>query len=85
MHLPPGEFTFGRGYAFRFAADTVLCLEDYSDRGDRGGHELWSADVVFADAVAEDVALDAARQLLPEDAVEDSRPVARTRPVPTVA
>jgi len=70
-----GEFTFGQGYAFQFDADTVLCLEDYSDGGGRAGHELWSADLVFATAVTEDVALDAARQLLPEDAVEDSRVV----------
>ncbi|MCD2119617.1 MULTISPECIES: hypothetical protein [Rhodococcus] len=70
-----GAFTFGQGYALRVDADTVLCLEDYSDRGNRAEHELWSADLVFATAVAEDAALDAARQLLPEDAEEYSRVV----------
>lgn len=70
-----GEFT-GEGRAYRFDADTILCVEvPGSNRSGSDGY-TWSARLAFTTPLGEDAALNRALQLVPDDAVEESRMLA---------
>lgn len=71
-----GEFMLDEGRAYRFDDDTVLCLDVPSSN--RGGLDAptWSATLAFLTPQTEESALARVLQLVPDDAVRDSRIVA---------
>ncbi|WP_336873995.1 hypothetical protein [Rhodococcus qingshengii] len=71
-----GEFMLDEGRAYRFDDETVLCLDVPSSN--RGGLDAptWSATLAFLTPQSEESALARAQQLVPGDAVRDSRIVA---------